>query len=71
MIGQTASSNCKIMKKTKTNVQELVTISAIYHNEVGVISLYFIDDKLKLEYSTMPGTKQTFNKYYKNKTTKS
>lgn len=45
------------MKKTKTNVQELVTISAIYHNEVGVISLYFIDDKLKLEYSTMPGTK--------------
>lgn len=49
LTGKAASSQSKIMKK---KVEELEAIFAVYHNEVGVISPYFIDDKIRLEYSS-------------------
>lgn len=67
LTGKAASSQSKIMKK---KVEELEAIFAVYHNEVGVISPYFIDDKIRLNIA-VPSTKQTVNKYYKNKRMKS
>lgn len=60
-MGEASRSHFKVIKQ----VEKIVAIFTNYHNEVGVISSYFIDDKIRLEYSTVPSRKQTFKNVIK------